>query len=63
MIVEEKCPVCGSTQFEIVEYDTEASDDYMDDWIRCVCSNNHAFYIDRIYELRTVNIYPDDEEE
>ena len=63
MDYEEKCPVCGSEDYE-VEYYEECFDTYgCSQWWHCCCPNNHRFEIEKVYNLVNVNITPEGEEE
>ena len=64
MTYEEKCPICGSEDFEIDDYGEECFDEYECTlWWSCSCSNNHKFSIEKIFKLANVNIVPEGEYE
>ena len=62
MDYEEKCPICGSEDYEVEDYEECYDGDEGSQWWRCICSNNHKFCMEKVFKLVAVNITPEEEE-
>lgn len=57
MFVEEKCPNCGSTDYEIQDDTENFQDDYCSREWYCECCNcKSEFVITYIYELKSIEV-------
>lgn len=62
MIYEEKCPICGSADYEIEDYQECFDDVGCSQWWICRCPNGHSFCMEKVYKLTNVVIAPEENE-
>lgn len=62
MIMDEKCPYCGSEEIEFVEHDVLYECGQVIVTWKCRCSEGHEFIASEVYTLASRLIAKDDDE-
>ena len=60
MFEEEKCPICGSTEYDTEDYCEEFDYTAARQWWECKCAKcEQIFTIERTYNLKSVEVSAD----